>query len=178
MTGTASDTYGNTATVSAQDTAGYVAVTPSVTLDKQISADGGSTWADVGNGVTAGNPTVLSGSTLLERVVVVNTGSIGIGGAQIGDTGAGPADFTVGGSTSFTLAAGATITSDVATLTATAGTGTDTATVTGTASDTYGNTATVSAQDSAGYVAVTPSVTLDKQISADGGTPGRMSATE
>ena len=170
VTGTASDTYGNTATVSAQDTAGYVAVTPSVTLDKQISADGGTTWADVGNGVTAGNPTVLSGSTLLERVVVVNTGSIGIGGAQIGDTGAGPADFTVGGSSSFTLAAGATITSDIATLTATAGTGTDTATVTGTASDTYGNTATVSAQDSAGYVAVTPSVTLDKQISADGGT--------
>ncbi len=170
VSGGVSDSYGNTGTVGASDQANYTGLTYSVALDKQISTDG-STWVDVGAGNLAQNPAVLAGSTVFERVIVSNTGSVDITGAQIADAGGnGPAGFTVGGSGTFDLAAGGSIVSDVATLTAASGTQLDTATVSGGVSDNYGNTGTVGASDQANYTGLTYSVALDKQISTDGST--------
>ena len=79
----------------------------------------------MGVGDLSPQPTVTVGSTVYERVVIVNTGSVNIINASVGDvetTGTGiPASFNFGSTnaSSFTLAAGATITSNVATLTAT-----------------------------------------------------------
>src|SRR6185437_10878365 len=86
--------------------------TPAIAIDKQISPDGGTTWFDVTNGVLNG-PTVLAGSTLEERVIVTNTGSVTLNNVNVGDTGAGPSGFTFGGGNIATLAAGASATSDL-----------------------------------------------------------------
>ena len=166
VTGTASDAYGDTQSVSAHDSANFTGETPSITIDKQISVNGGA-WTDIGSDMT--DPLVLAGATITEQVIVVNTGSVGISDASVSDVGAGPGSFTVGGNATFTLAAGQTVTSDIAKVIAGSGYQSDTATVTGTASDAYGNTASVSAHDSANFTGETPSITIDKQISVNGG---------
>jgi hypothetical protein len=164
--------------VSATDQANYTGLPYGITLDKEISTNG-TTWTEVGVNNISPQPTVAVGSTVYERVVIVNTGSVNIVNASVGDvetTGTGtPASFNFGSpaGSSFTLAAGATITSNVATLTAASGEELDTATVNGTATDSFGNTAPVTATDKADYtgtVAATPSITLDKQISTNGTT--------
>ena len=160
VNGTATDTYGDTAPVTATDKADYtgtIAAVPGITLDKQISTNG-STWVDVGvgNGIGAGNtsgdPNVLVGSTLFERVIAVNTGNVAITTATVTDietTGTGtPVPFTFGGSgTISTIAVGATITSDIATIASAAlGYQVDQATING--NSTAG---TVTASDQANY---------------------------
>ena len=171
VTGTATDSAGNTATVKASDQADYTGVTPAIAVDKQISVNGGATWVDVGNGNLAQDPTVLTGSTVLERVIVSDTGATALSGVAvsdvIGSTAAG--GFTFGGAGSTTLSAGGAITSDVTTLTAASGYQLDTATASGTATDTSGNTKSVTASDQANYTGVTPSISIDKQISVNGG---------
>jgi hypothetical protein len=166
VTGTGTDTWGHSQNVTATDTADFTPVSPAIALDKQISPDCGTTWLDVGVGVL-NDPVVLAGTTLQERVIVTNIGSIALTNLSVNDVGAGPASFAVGSS----LAVGASETSVVGTWVAT---GTvhqfDTATVTGTATDTYGNSTTVTANDTADFTPVTPAVSLDKQISPDGGT--------
>ena len=100
-----------------------------------MSVDGGKTWIDASAGVMA-DPNVLVGSTVLYRVVVTNNSenSLMLTGAQVTDTG-GPSPFMFGGSETFSLAAGATITSDVSSTLAAAGYHLDTATLTGTITD-------------------------------------------
>ena len=58
-----------------------------ITVDKEISVDGGTTWVDVGVGNITQDPTVLAGSNIEERVIVVNTGTSAISGASVIDFG-------------------------------------------------------------------------------------------
>ena len=103
------------------------------------------------------SPTLASGKTLYERVIVVNDTGETLNNGQVTDAGSGPSGFTFGGSdcsppsSTFTLGAGQTIVSNVASFTATIGTQYDTATATGTI--TVGSSKTTeTAQDDASYV--------------------------
>ena len=173
-TGTVTDNSGNTGTVTATDQANYTGVTPSISIDKQISVNGGATWQDMGVNNLAQDPIVLTGATIEERVIVTNTGSIALTSMSVSDistTGTFPADFTFNGGTAVvgTLGANQTITSDVATFHASAGQQLDTATASATATDSADNTKPVSATDQANYIGVTPSIAIDKQVSVNGG---------
>ena len=151
--------------MSAHDSANFTGETPSITIDKQISVNGGA-WTDIGNDMT--DPLVLAGATVAERVLITNSGSVGIENVSIGDVGTGPGSFMVGGSSTFSLGAGGGTISDTATVIAGSGYQSDTATLTGTAYDSYGDTASVSATDSANFTGETYGITIDKQISTDG----------
>ncbi len=169
VTGTATDTV-NTVTLTASDQADYSGVSISgsstpVTIDKQVSLNG-TTWQDVGDGVLNG-PTALTGGTIYERVIVADTGPLAITNATVTDVN-GPANFTFGGSLATAIGVGQTIISDTATVVAQAGDQIDTATVNGTVTAS-GQSAPVVAQDSANYVGVSPSITIDKQVSMNGG---------
>jgi hypothetical protein len=167
VNGTATDSAGHTAAVSASDQANYTGVAPSIAIDEQISTDG-TTWVDVGNGNLAQNPSVLAGKTVYERVIVTNTGAMALTGVTVGDAGGnGVTGFTLAGST---LAAGASTTSAAVAITAASGYHLDTATVNGTATDSAGHTAAVAASDQANYTGVAPSIAIDEQISTDGTT--------
>ncbi|MHB1510638.1 MAG: Ig-like domain-containing protein [Acidimicrobiales bacterium] len=149
----------------ATGTATIAVGTGSVLIDKQISTND-TIWQDVGAGVL-NDPSVLAGSLVYERVIVTNTGSLAISDATVTDVsttdGALPASFTFGGSSSIsTLAAGQSVASDVADVTASAGHQIDMATVTGTAVASGGETATVTASDEADYTGdVAPTFILD-----------------
>ncbi len=146
---------------------GFVAA--GVSIDKQISVDGGQTWVDVGNG-TLNDPQALAGSTVEYRAIVTNTSSAGVSlnNVQVTDAN-GPSPFTVDGQSTFSLAAGASVTTDIMTATAVSGYQEDTATVTATANDGMG-TATVTGSDTADYTGVAASVSIDDQVSLDGNT--------
>ncbi len=158
---------GVTQGVTASDTADYTGLTGAVAIDKQVSVDG-TNWFDVGNGVL-NDPTTLAGGTVYYRVLATDnsSGGLSINGAGVSDVG-GPA-FTFGGSATTTIAAGATVTSDIMTATAVAGHQFDTATLTGTVTA-GGVTQGVTASDTADYTGTTPAgnVTIDKQVSLDG----------
>ena len=158
---------GVTQNVVASDTADYTGLTGAVAIDKQVSVDG-TNWFDVGNGVL-NDPTTLAGGTVYYRVLATDnsSGGLSINGAGVSDVG-GPA-FTFGGSATTTIAAGATVTSDIMTATAVAGHQFDTATLTGTVTA-GGVTQGVTASDTADYTGTTPAgnVTIDKQVSLDG----------
>ena len=83
LTGTAYDSYGDTASVSATDSANFTGETYGITIDKQISTDGVH-WQDVGDGVLQ-DPTVAAGSSVYEQVILVNTGSVAITNASVSD---------------------------------------------------------------------------------------------
>ncbi len=144
-------------------TASVLVGPPAVSIDKQISVDGGATWLDVGNGNLAQDPNVLVGSTVDERVIVTDTGDLGLTGVSVSDVIGSVAapGFTFGGASDVSVGVGQTVISDIATFTASAGYQLDTATVTGTVTDSGGSTATVSASDQANYTGVVaPSVVL------------------
>ncbi|MDA8252993.1 MAG: hypothetical protein M0Z28_28020, partial [Rhodospirillales bacterium] len=172
--------YGtHTAAASASDTADYTGNTAGISIDKQVSVDGGVTWTEVGPGFTAATtPAVNAGSPVEFRVLVTDTGTLAETGVSVTDsTGL---NFGISGAT---LAAGQTITSSAVTVTAVAGAGIDTATATGTASVVNGSatiTQLVRASDSAAYLGLTggpisgasglPSIAVDKQVSVNGST--------
>ncbi|MDR3661209.1 MAG: hypothetical protein P4L86_12610, partial [Mycobacterium sp.] len=136
--------------------------TAAIAIDKQVSVDG-STWVDVGSGVL-NDPSALVGGTVYYRAIVTNTGAVTETGITVTDVN-GPA-FTF---PTTTLAAGASVTSSVSTVTAVSGHLLDTATVTGTAS--LGSTTqTQTAVDTADYTGVTAAIAIDKQVSVDGST--------
>src|SRR5205823_4897322 len=108
VSGTGTDTWGHSTQVSDTDKANYNQVAPAIAIDKQISPNNGTTWLDQGKGNLADNPTVLQGTTVLERVIVTNTGPLPLTGVVVVDTGNGPASFNLGTST---LAVGQTVTS-------------------------------------------------------------------
>ncbi len=150
-------------------------VAGAVSLDKQVSVDGGKTWYDVGDGVLQ-DPTALVGGAVEYRVIVTNdsTDGISIVNAGVNDAN-GPGPFTFGGSSSFSLASGNVLTSDIMTATAVAGYHEDTATLTGTFTDGTHSIA-ASASDVADYSATTSqnppptTVGVDKQVSFNGTT--------
>ncbi|HEV2099626.1 MAG TPA: hypothetical protein VGR45_11965 [Stellaceae bacterium] len=173
---TASDSFGHTVGVSDSDKAVYTAATPSINIEKLVSVNGGSTWFLIDDhdhgtqddiaflesitvsgahpftsaNLSAGTPTVASGSTLSYEVVVTNTSTFNESGISVTDsTGL---LFAVGSS----LTAGKSEISTQATTGAVAGTNPDTVTVTGTASDNYGNTASVTDSDVAAYMTLFP----------------------
>src|SRR6202043_14640 len=124
-----------TAPVTAFDTANYTGATPSITIDKQISINGGA-WQGIARDMT--DPGVLAGSAVAYQVVVSNTSAAGISETvSVTDSPTLPSGFTfgLGDLTSVTLAGGASLTSNVVTTTASVGYQPDTATVSGTASD-------------------------------------------
>src|SRR6185437_7992278 len=160
VSGVASDAYGNTTTVSASDSVDYTGATPSIALDEQVVVNG--TIFEAGNGVLNPYPTVLAGSTLTERDIVTNTGTVALTNVVVIDSQGHT--FTVG---SLAVGASATI-APSGTVTAGTTLSTDSASVSGVASDAYGNTQTITASDSVDYAGVQPAITLDKQISVDG----------
>jgi hypothetical protein len=174
VNGTVTDSFGNTASVSDHDSADYFGVTAGITVDKQVSSNS-QPYVEVGNGVLT-EPTVLVGKTVNFHAVINNTtnGGLGVTGLTISDdkglvvTGNndGPA-FDLGGVT--TLGSGGSTTATAST-TAVAGLHQDTVTVKGTVTDSFGNTASVSANDSADYFGATPGVNVEKLVSVDGGT--------
>ena len=155
---------GTLAAVGVGSSVAGAAGTAGVTIDKQVSANGGTTWQDVGDGVLNG-PSVPVGSTVDERVIVVNTGTFAISDATVTDVN-GPADFTFGGQSTVTVGVGQTLISDLASVVAVAGDQIDTATVTGTASG-----VTVSASDQANYVGVAATPDLRVSNSAPSSVP-------
>ncbi|MHB8221022.1 MAG: beta strand repeat-containing protein [Acidimicrobiales bacterium] len=164
----------NSVTVSASDRADYTGLVGAIAIDKQISANGGATWQDVGSGNLAQDPLILAGDTVLERVIVTNTGTAALSNVSVSDSsttgGAFPANFTFGGVTTVsTLPTGQQIISDTATFSASLGYQLDTATATGTAADASGNSASVAASDQANYTGVVGPIAIDKQISVNGG---------
>ncbi len=113
---------------------------------------------------------MLADATIDERVIATNTGSVVISDAAVSDSGTGPIDFTFGGGSLTTvIAVGGSVTSDVATVIASTGYQADTATLNGSVSDSYGDTGAVSATSGANFTGTTPSITIDKQISVNGG---------
>src|SRR6185312_12951572 len=160
VSGTATDAYGNTQTVTASDSVDYMGVQPAITLDEQLVVNG--TIFEAGNGVLSPYPTVLAGSTLTERDIVTNTGTVALTNVVVTDSQGH--SFTIG---SLAVGASATIAPSE---TVTAGTtlSTDSASVTGTATDAYGNTRTVTASDSVDYTGVQPAITLDEQVVVNG----------
>ena len=158
LNGSVSDSYGDTGAVSATSGANFTGTTPSITIDKQISVNGACVDR---YRQRHDRSLVLAGATSPSKSSPVNTGSLGISDASVSDVGAGPpAPSTFGGNATFALAAGQTVTSNIATVIAGTGYQSDTATVTGTASDAYGDTQSVSAHDSANFTGETPSITI------------------
>ena len=146
---------GTSPDLSSSDEASYVTETPSLSIDKQISIDGGDTWLEHGNGILSPLPTVPVGSELVERVVVTNTGPVDLTDLSVTDAGGnGPADFDFSGASVDSLAVGATLTSDDASFAAASGDELDTATASAQATDGFGNTQQVIATDQADYQGV------------------------
>jgi hypothetical protein len=141
----------NSATASAQDSAGYNGATAAISVVKQVSVDGGATWYNEG----VGAPTIAEGLSVEFRVQVTNNSTYGLAATDVSvsDTGSytGAFTFNSGASTSVSLAAGASATSDAVTITAQLGTNADTANAIGTVTDGYGNSAHPTATDNATY---------------------------
>ena len=179
-TATASTSFNNQ-TVSDTDQADYTGQTASVFIDKMVSVDG-INWIEEGQG-NIQDVMLLAGDTVYYRVEVRNTGEATLnvsGASDHADAGVIPLNpytndysFTFnGGSPTVVLAAGESIFSDVLIEQASSINGNyqqDTATVTAAASDDGGHTVTATDSDVAGWTVGRPALTIDKQVSVDGG---------
>ena len=132
-------------------------IQPGIDIEKYVSVDGGTTWLDAD---TATGPLAAVGSDVKFYVAVNNTGNVELTNIVVGDT-----DFTFTGIAS-TLAAGASDTSDVVTVSAVAGQQYDLADVRGTPP--VG--ANVTDSDPAYYFGSAPNIDIEKYVSVDGGT--------
>jgi uncharacterized repeat protein (TIGR01451 family) len=134
---------------------------PSISLDKQVSVDGGDNWFDIGD--VADNPSLLGSAAIADpevlqyRFIVTNTGNVTLTDVTLTDD---PAVAGLDGDIG-TLAPGAS-TEITVVGTFNAGENPDTATVT----SAEGPTDT----DDASYYGATPGVELDKGVSVDGET--------
>jgi uncharacterized repeat protein (TIGR01451 family) len=148
---TFTDNYGN----SKSDPADVpILLNPSIDIEKYVSVDGGTTWLDADS---ATGPYAAVGSDVKFYVTVNNTGNVELTNIVVGDT-----DFTFTGIAS-TLAAGASDTSDVVTISAVAGQQYDLADVRGTPP--VG--ANVTDSDPAYYFGSSPSIDLEKLVNGD-----------
>jgi uncharacterized repeat protein (TIGR01451 family) len=122
-------------------------VNPAITIEKQVSVDGGTTWLDAD---AAPGPTATFPGSVQFRVIVTNTGDVALSNVAVTDnTGL---TFT-GVATS--LAVGASSTSAATSAPSVVGQHTDIATVTGTPP----SGANVTASDPANYIAAAPTPT-------------------
>jgi uncharacterized repeat protein (TIGR01451 family) len=132
---------------------------PAITLDKQVSVDGGTVWFDEGVGVLE-TPSLLGSAAadLQYRFIVTNTGDVTLTNVTLTDI---PLDAIAGLPGNIgTLTAGQSVTITVDG-TWFAGENLDTATVT--------TTEGVDATDQADYYGAEPGVTLDKGIVSEDG---------
>jgi hypothetical protein len=134
-----------------------------LTIDKEVSVDGGNTWLDAGY-QSLTDPQALVGCKIEYRAIIVNasTGGLSLTGVSVVDQN-GPGPFTYNGQSSFSIAAGGTITTDVLTTTAVAGHQVDTANVTATATDGV-HSATITGADQADYTGIAAGIAIDKQV--------------
>ena len=158
--GTFTDSVGNSANLDVTDPAHYFGAAPAITIEKDVSVDGGKTWFDANS---ATGPTLLASGAAPEfQYIVKNTGNVDLTNIAVTDDKLG----NIG--TITTLAAG-----DSATLTATgtwaAGQQTNTGEATDTFTDSAGNSAKLDVTDPANYFGATQGLTIDKQVSIDGG---------
>lgn len=132
---------------------------PGISLDKQVSVDGGTTWFDIGD--VADNPSLLGSAAadLEYRFVVTNTGNVNLTNVTLSDVPSGAITGLNGNIGTLTPGQSVTITIAGNFF---AGQNTDTATVT--------TAEGVSDTDVAGYFGATPGVTIDKGVSGDGVT--------
>jgi uncharacterized repeat protein (TIGR01451 family) len=148
----------NTATVTDDQTASKSATAtvtidqdPAISVDKQVSVNGGATWLDVGVGNLSDLTAIALGATVEFRLKVTNTGNLSETGVSATDSALGTTldghHFTFGGQGSINLAVGQSTYSDVLSGPTAGGLNTDTAMVTGTAAD----KSVVTASDSANY---------------------------
>ncbi len=159
----------NTATADSSETAQVtdpavytVASAPAMTVVKEISDNGGTTWQDAD---TAPGVAFDLGDTVDYKLVVTNTGNVGLTGVTLSDS-LYTLVSSLGGATACTipttLAVGGSFTCYAHT-TATVGTTTNTATA--------DSTETAQVTDPAVYtVASAPAMTVVKEISDNGGT--------
>jgi hypothetical protein len=155
------DSAGQVASLDQTSPSSYFGATPGISIDKQVSIDGGAHWLDVTNGNLADITSIALGANVEFRVIVTNTstGTLTETGISVTDAADTPyingVNFKFGGQTTIaTLAAGASVTSDALITPALGGLHSDTATVTGTAADAFGDTAAVTDHDSANYTGV------------------------
>ena len=164
LTGTITNSRNNSS-ISGSDTADYTGETYSATLQKQIDVNGTGKstspalgrpcWPTPPSTSASSPPTPARSSSAMPRCPTAARA---------------PIDFTFGGGSLTTvLAVGGSVTSDVATVIASTGYQADTATLNGSVSNSYGDTGAVSATSGANFTGTTPSITIDKQISVNGG---------
>jgi uncharacterized repeat protein (TIGR01451 family) len=172
--------YTNIATVNAKDLSGqdvapdadpanYLGVVGAVVIEKQVSLDG-INWFDADSPT---GPVVIVGQNVKYRVAVTNNSTGGLAATVdlsdaviIGSISA--LDFKFSGNQTTSVAAGATIYSDVITTTALAGQQTDQASATATITDGTNTTSVTVAPDNANYLGVVGAVVIEKQVSLDG----------
>ena len=134
---------------------------PSIVVDKQVSIDGGLTWKD--QDALLQGPTTLAGNNVFFRAIVTDTGPTDLANVVLSDLNGDGLSLSVA-----TLGSHQSATSNTVTLAATAGYHTDSVSVVGTAT-TGGQSQTTGATDTADYNALVPAITVDKQVSIDGG---------
>lgn len=158
------DGLGNVLPLDSSDNAYYFGANPVLTIQKEISLNGGTTWLDT----SAGNaPTLLSGTNPQYRITAKNTGNVALI-TTISD----PAlNFGTGCQPTTLEPAGG---SDTLICTAqknwTAGLQTNTAHATASFSDNGGHTLNLDVVDLAQYFGAAPVITFEKFVSVDGGT--------
>jgi uncharacterized repeat protein (TIGR01451 family) len=160
LTGSFTDNNGVQTNINISDTATYFGANPSVTIEKDVSVDGGHTWVDANS---ATGPTLLASGDAPEfRYIVANTGNVGLT-INVGDNVLGPV-----GTGSVTLGAGGQTTL-YANGTWAAGQNTNTGDASWSYTDSGGHTATGDPTDVANYFGAAPSLTFVKEVSVDGG---------
>jgi hypothetical protein len=150
------------------DQANYIGVTPTITIEKDVSVDGGLTWSDANS---ATGPTLLSGfASPMFQYKVTNTGNVDLAAPtvtdntgltlvyQSGDTG-GDNVFGVG-----------EIWTYAATGTWAAGQNTNIGEAKDSFTDSANHTANLDVTDPANYFGLAPSINVEKLVSVDGGT--------
>ena len=164
VTGTYVDGANTSRQVTDSDAANYYGAAPAIDIEKYVSVDNGTTWADA-DSVTG--PTLLSGTNPRFKFVVTNTGDVTLTSVTISDN-----VYTTlpAGCSVATLAAGGSYECSVTGAWA-AGQHTNTATVTGSYTDDSGVSPQppVSDSDAANYFGAAPAIDIEKLVSVDGG---------
>ncbi len=163
-TGTSTDSEGtplpgDTTQTDTSNPANVLLATPAIDVEKYVSIDGGSTWADAD---TVTGPYLNTGIQPQFRFTVTNMGNVALSNITLTDS-----DFSLAGCTiPSTLAVGGSFSCTIITSWL-SGQHTDTATTTGKFTDSSNVTATVSDADDANYFGSEPKIDVEKYVSID-----------